>query len=238
MNEQIIFLLFTIVLLGILLWTVCKKGNLTYKLLFFFTLIILSAFYLFQFGELGSFIFSSKWADVRFIKEKKEEVRQDAEEISRIKNQIQEILEDSRHSQKIIIETQKKIFSLEKDLMRTAEIAKPPVLSFYSKKIKKVENGYAALLSFKPSKNRHLGQIKFYVKILDESDAKIIDFWPEGAFSHGEGSKKITENGKEALIIYSMIGIGYPKVKLTISKPAKVSISGSHELNKFTIDIK
>lgn len=116
MNEQIIFLIFAIVILGILLWQVCKRGNLSYKLLFFFVLIILSAFYLFQFGELGSFIFSSKWADVKFIKEKREEARQDAEEISQIKNQIQKIFEDSRHSQEIIIETQKRILSLEKDL--------------------------------------------------------------------------------------------------------------------------
>lgn len=238
MNEQIIFLIFAIVILGILLWQVCKKGNITYKLLFFFIFIILSAFYLFQFGELGSFIFSSGWADVKFIKEKKEEARQDAEEIFQIKNQIQKILEDSQHSQEIIIETQEKILSLEKDLIRTTDIAKPPTLSFYSKEVKKIEDVYQVLLSFKPSKNRHLGQIRFHAKILDDSNAKIINFWPESISATGKDSKKIAENGKEALLIFSMIGVGYPRVKLTISEPAKVLISGSHELKEFTVDIK
>lgn len=238
MNEKIIFLIFVILLLGILLWQVGRKNNFTHKLLFFFTLIILSAVYLFQFGELGSFIFSSKWADVQFIKEKKKEVRQDAKEISQIRNQIQKILEDSRHIQGKIVETQEKILSLEKDLVRTANIAEPPILSYYSKEITKIEGGYEALLSFKPSKNRHLGLIKFYVKILDNSNAEIIDFWPEGAFISGKDSKNIAENKKEALLRYSMIGMGYPKVKLTISKPAKVSISGSHKLKEFSINIK
>lgn len=238
MNEKITFLFLVIALLGIPLWQMCKKNTFTYKLLFFFTLIILSAVYLFQFGELGSFIFSSKWADVKFIKEKKEEIRQDAEEITQIKTQIKKILKDSQDSQEKIIKTQEEILSLRKDLMQTAEMAEPPALSFHSKEIKKIGDSYETILFFKPSKNRPLGLIEFRVKISDSSNAKIIDFWPEGAFTTGENPKKISENKKEALLMYNMLGVGYPTVKLTISKPAKISILGNHKLKEFSIDIE
>ncbi|MFH1905360.1 MAG: hypothetical protein ABIK53_07570 [bacterium] len=125
MNEQIIFLIFAVIMLSILLWQVCKKENLTYKLLFFFTLIILSAVYLFQFGELGSFIFSSKWADVKFIKEKKEEARQDAEIINTLRRSIEsqakelsKAVQSVKKSENDIDQVKNSVIGIEGDLVK------------------------------------------------------------------------------------------------------------------------
>ena len=75
-------------------------------------------------------------------------------------------------------------------------------------------------------------------RLIDDSSAKIIDFWPQGAFTHGKDSKKISEDGKQARLIYALIGFAYPKVELKISDTSKVVISGSHDLEPFTLDVK
>jgi hypothetical protein len=238
MAEKIIFLTISLLLIGILLWMTYRKEKTIFGVLFIFSLGISVAFYLFQYGELSSFSLSSKLADLEFIREKKKEIHQDAEEITKIKKQLQDILNDSQQSQKTITEAQKRIISLEKELQQTTEMAKPASLTLYSKEIKKISNQYEALLYFEPSKNSYIGIINFAVKILNNSDSNIIKFWPEGSFSYGKDSIKISNDGKEATLDYAITEVSYPAVRLTISQPASVLVSGSHLLNTLTIEIK
>jgi hypothetical protein len=137
-------------------------------------------------------------------------------------------------------EKTQKINQLERELKKTKYMAAPPTLSLVQQKVEitKTDSGYTALLTFKPSKNTQLGQITLIAKV--ESGGKIVDFWPRvgPAFLTGEDSKKITEDGNKARLIFQLIGIGNPEVELKMSEASKVLISGSHDLKPLIIDIK
>ncbi len=132
--------------------------------------------------------------------------------------------------------------NLEKKLGKTAEMAAPPTLSLLQEKVEitKTDSGYTALLIFKPSKNKQLGQIALIAKVIGESSGKIVDFWPRAgpAFLTGEDSKKISADGKKARLIFQLIGVGNPHVELKMSEASKVLISGSHDLKALIIDIR
>jgi len=118
MNSQIIYLIFVAFFMCVLLWKVHVRGAPRDMVVFITTLSLLGGFYLIHFGELDIFNFKSALASIELIKNKKEEIRQDAEEISQVKNQIKKILKDSHDSQEIISKAQEKILSLEKGLVK------------------------------------------------------------------------------------------------------------------------
>lgn len=130
--------------------------------------------------------------------------------------------------------------NLEKKLGKTMEMAAPSTLSLLSKEITKTDSGYRALLKFKPSKNQPLGQIVFLAKVADGFSAKITDFWPVlgPPFTTGPDSKKISDDGKDARLIYGLMAVGCPEVELKLSDAGKVLVSGNHVLKPFTVDIK
>jgi len=131
---------------------------------------------------------------------------------------------------------------LEEQVQKAKEIALPPTLSLVQQKVEitKTDSGYTALLVFKPSKNKHLGQIALIAKVIGESSGKIVDFWPRAgpAFLTGEDSKKISADGKKAWLIFQLIGVGNPQVELKMSEASRVQISSSHIPEPFFVDIE
>lgn len=166
--------------------------------------------------------------------------------LTRSANQINEELgktieQVTNHEQSItsLIETARE--STE-NLQKVVDMAAPPTLSLLQEKVEitKTDSGYTALLVFKPSKNRPLGQIVLMAKVMDDSPGKITDFWPRNGpgFLTGADSKKISEGGNEGQLVFQLIGIGYPEVELKMSAASKVLIVGNHDLKPVTIDIK
>ncbi|MHC5061719.1 MAG: hypothetical protein ACYTFK_11625 [Planctomycetota bacterium] len=127
------------------------------------------------------------------------------------------------------------------DLLEVAEMVSPPYLTFLKEKIKIVKNdsGYTTYLMFKPSKNRPpLGPTGFSAKVEDASNAKIIDFDDVGSEHVRTLSKKISNDGKEALFTYDPGYFEYPRVRLKTSGACKVQISSSHIPEPFFVDIE
>ncbi len=153
---------------------------------------------------------------------------------------------DEQHS--VIMEKDEKIAALEEHQRKLKQEvegvnkkAEPNKISFLSKEIEKTDSVYKATLRFQPSKNEPLGQLVFIARLPKESNAKIIDFWPTlggGAFQSGKDSKKISEDGQVARLIYSLMGPGYPTIELTVSEPTSILIEGNNDLEKFLIKIE
>ena len=134
-----------------------------------------------------------------------------------------------------------KVKQLEKQVQKAKEMALPPTLSFLKEKISivKSDTGYNAVLMFKPSKNRPpLGPTGFRAKVEDTSNAKIIDFDDIGSEHIRTLSKKISNDGKEALFTYDPGHFEYPKVRLKTSDACRVQISSSHIPEPFFVDIE
>lgn len=130
---------------------------------------------------------------------------------------------------------------LEEKLQETMRVAEPPKLLFTAKEIKKVENVYNVILQFKPSKNQPLGAMIFNAKLLGETQAQILDFWPTlagGSFQTGSDSKKILADGKEASLEYQLIGVGYPTFEIKLSGSATLNIQGNYLLEPFTVVVE
>jgi hypothetical protein len=154
--------------------------------------------------------------------------------LKKLANQIQDL-------QKSDIEKTKKIAELEKELAITSDLAAPNKIVFASKEIKKTDSSFTASLRFKPTKNEKLGYLVFVASLPVDSEEKILNFWPTpntSPFQHGPDSKKITDNGKSARLVYSLLGFGYPSIDLEVTGPTKVEIKGNNGLETFVLDIK
>jgi len=125
-------------------------------------------------------------------------------------------------------------------LKKTIEMSSPPVLSLVDKSIKKTDSGYEATLKFKPSKIQPIGRIGFIVKLPESSPVKIIDISPKGPALTGQDSKKISNDAKEATLIYSLLGGNFPSLELKLSGPETIQIAGSHipESKPIVVDVK
>lgn len=135
-------------------------------------------------------------------------------------------------------EKQKK---LEAEMKEIDEKVKLNQIRLFSKKIERIGSGLRATVKFEPVKNEPLGQLIFGASLPIKSTAKILDFWPAtegGAFQTGGDSKKISEDGLAARLIYSLMGPGFPTVELTVSGPTPVTIEGNNGLETFTFQIE
>lgn len=170
--------------------------------------------------------FEIKTARREIRKEKNAAISEIRQEVSRLQDSMTLLIQDANDTRK--------------ELEKTIEIAAPPTLSFFSKEITKTDEGYDVILKFKPSKNQHLGKIRFSARIVEDSSAKIINFWPHMGPAHitGKDSKKVSADGKQARLIYSLFSADYPEVELKVSETCTVVIAGSHDLKPFTLDIK
>lgn len=120
---------------------------------------------------------------------------------------------------------------LESKITETIKLAGPPTLALSGRDMENVDVGYRITLQFTPSKNEPLGTIMFLATVVDDSDIRILDFWPSikgGAFSTGKDSKKIREDGKQARLTYSLMSAGRPTFDLTLSGPGRLRIEGNY----------
>jgi hypothetical protein len=106
MMRELVFAIFAAAILGTLLWCSWKSKQKRFPTMFVVSLLILSAFYLFQYGNLSSFDVKALSAQARFVREKSDEVVQDAHAISEMRQTLDRLLADSRRSQASIEETQ------------------------------------------------------------------------------------------------------------------------------------
>jgi cell division protein FtsL len=157
----------------------------------------------------------------------------EAEALRKLAKQIG-VLQDADKQKK------EKITQLEKELIQTKSLAEPCKLAFLSKNIEKVDQGYRVTMRFKPTKNERLGLLAFSAALPVNADNQILDFWPSknSSFTSGKNSKKIENNGKSALLRYSLLGFGYPSIDLVVSGPTKVQIQGNNGLETFEIDVQ
>jgi lipopolysaccharide export LptBFGC system permease protein LptF len=130
---------------------------------------------------------------------------------------------------------------LDQEYQELKKITEPNKLAFNSKTVSKNENKIVVSLQFKPSKNQRLGTLIFVAALPDNSKEKILNFWPTtngGAFESGPDSKKISLDGKQARLAYSLLGSGYPSIDLTLSGPTDITISGNNGLEPVTLKIE
>ncbi|MBU2043853.1 MAG: hypothetical protein KJ619_01290 [Candidatus Omnitrophica bacterium] len=135
-----------------------------------------------------------------------------------------------------------KIFELENKITATNKLAEPPSLLLLSKDIEKIEKGYVVQLAFKKTKDKPLGQLNFIVRLPQQGNAKILNFWPpvgeSPAFESGEGSKRILNNGKIAQLIYTILGSGNPVVEIVVSEPTPLQFEGNYGISPFVINVE
>ena len=239
--REAIFLGFSTILLGVLLYMSYKSNQKRFPAMFCTALLSLLAFYLFQYGNLGSFRLKALSAEANFIRQTKQEVQQDASEVSSMKLKLEGLLAASEASHKEIEEAKVRILTLEKGLAETSRLAGPPVLTLARSTFTTIDAGYLAELRFMPSKNEPLGIVVFVVSVIDQSESRIIDFWPStkaGGFSSGDDSKRIAEDGRQARLAYALLSPGGPIVDLKVSSNCKVRISGNYISDPIELSIE
>jgi len=208
--REIIFAAFTVASLGILIYLSYKSKQRRFPVMYAVTLLCLTAFYLFQYGNLSSFRIKALSTEANFIREKRNEVIQDVKEIE---------------------EAKADILAIKKELQQTKDLASPPILRLIDYAFEPLDSGYRFTPQFSPSKNEPLGAIEFTVTVDDNSDARILDFCPSlkgGAFSLNDDSIQIEEDGKRARLLYSSMSVGKPAFALTLSNKANITIKGNY----------
>lgn len=109
--------------------------------------------------------------------------------------------------------------------------AAPNTLAFKASQVENDERGLAILVQFTPSKNVPLGALRFVARVPEDSDARIVDFWPwlKGpSFQSGDESKKIDQSGKTAVLRYNLLSIGEPTLRIVVSGPTPITLEGDH----------
>jgi hypothetical protein len=151
--------------------------------------------------------------------------------IQRLANEV------STHSERIsqLIATAKE---QEGKLQEAILMAAPPVLSLASPPlIEKIDGGYKAVLTFRPSKNQQLDLVQFLAEIVSGEDAKIRVFSAASGPVRGSGQGEISHDGKVGLT-YSPIGFAFPKIELQTSTIGKVRLSGNYLPQPIDVEMK
>ena len=124
MGKVVFLVLYISFLVGILIFVYKTRANI-FGVLFLCVLLTGVAFYLFQYGALGSFTLKAFSTEANFVKEKVKEVKQDAEVINTLKksiekqaNEIKHLVESVRKSEKDITEIRNNVFGIESDLVK------------------------------------------------------------------------------------------------------------------------
>jgi hypothetical protein len=111
-----------------------------------------------------------------------------------------------------------------------------PTLVVQSTAIEKKPDRYTAHILFLSSTKTPLGQVQFDARIKGQSDAKILSFSPGRGISMDSRSS-VAKDRKQAQLSFLRNEAENP-VKLQVSGPCMVAISGNHNLKPFLIDIK
>jgi len=207
--REIIFVVLAILALGILIYLSYKSKQKRFPIMFVVALPCFCALYLFQFGALSSLDLQPLPSEANFIREKKKEATQTVKEIH---------------------EAKAEILAIKKRLKGTIAPASRPTLKLTSQDTQTVHSNYCVTLQFTPSNNTPLESLEFTATVLDDSDARILNFWPSlkgGAFGSNKDSKRISRDGKRAHLSYAPLSLGKPIVDLTLSEKARIRIEGN-----------
>ena len=238
-RQQIVFLVLAVILLTALFCATCYTRELLFGTMFVISLFALGAFYLFQFGTLGSFTLKALTAEASFIKEKKQEVEKNAEEVARIKAHAEALSVALEQTRK---ETHDKLWNLHKDMERITELAKPPTLTALPPEIAVVDAGLAATIQFQPSKNAPLGVLEFECSLNPSSESQIVDLQPSlrgGGFTTDDAEPTEITNGRtKARLRYALLTGASPAIVITVSNGCQVTVTGNYCAQEFSIDIE
>jgi len=144
-------------------------------------------------------------------------------------------------SLKEIVETKERILALERELARIAELAKPPRLGLFEKKIERIDAGYKIHLTFRPSKKVPLSWIVFHARLPESSPADILDFLPasyDTGFVIAERHDWVAPNRKSARLQFQPMGVGDVMVELKVSEPTQITFQGNYGITPFTVEVK
>jgi len=123
------------------------------------------------------------------------------------------------------------------ELLKVADMASPPLLSLESKEVKQVDDGYEVMLIFKPSKNSPFAALVFCAEIVGNLETTIKEV--DAALATTSRRKEISDDGKTARLQYVPLrSIGLQKLRLKLSSPCKVNISGSHMQKVVVVEVK
>jgi len=107
--RELVFVILAVALIGTLIWLSRKSTQKRFPTMYIVSLFCLMAFYLFQYGNLASFDMNALSAQARFVREKRDEVVQDATAVSDIRHTLDRLLKDFRQSQTAVEEAQGRI---------------------------------------------------------------------------------------------------------------------------------
>ena len=111
-----------------------------------------------------------------------------------------------------------------------------PTLVAQNATIEKEADRYTTHIPFQSSTNTPLGQVQFAAQIEGDTDATILSFSPGAGVSFNI-RKFLSTDRRHASLSFSRAEAANPVI-LRVSATCKVTISGSHNLKPFTLDIK
>ncbi|GEM_PF-4829847 len=163
------------------------------------------------------------------LEEIKEEVNSQKERLDFVitsANDSREKLEQAESSISTLIDEAGKT---REDLEKTIEMAKPPVLSLKgTPSTMRAGDMYEASFVFVQSKLVPPGVVAFRVRADTGAEPKIVSFSAKAGVLIGQERCEITEEGKVASLIYQPIGAVIHRLKLVVTGPLSVEISGTH----------
>ncbi|HUW20069.1 MAG TPA: hypothetical protein VMW16_12275 [Sedimentisphaerales bacterium] len=133
---------------------------------------------------------------------------------------------------------EEKVRKLEEHVQKAIEMSAAPTLSLVPGVLTKNNSEHTRILWFKPSKNEPLGRITFEVIVMAGSGAKIIEFRCDPDVPCISERRKISQDGRQAQLSYSLVGFYYPRVELKTSDTCRLQVSGSHIPELLFIDIE
>lgn len=138
----------------------------------------------------------------------------------------QEVAEQRESVNRVVSEAEQR----EEKLREVVKMAKPPVLSLMDDPINtKIKSGlYEALFVFRQSKQVPPGAVGFRIRADMDVEGRIMGVVSETIEKLGKEKLEITEGGKLALLSYQPAGATVHRLKVTVSGPVFVEISGSH----------
>lgn len=248
MNERIVFGSIATVLIGVLIAiTYHTQTNLFGFILITVTLALL-AFYLLQFGTLGSFKMKALWTEATFIKEKRLEAQAGVEEIQQIQGRIKEhaetitgIVSRLQTTEQEVGESKNRIFEMESQIRQALEMAQPLKLTFAAGKTEKTEKGLKSLVYFRASKNEALGRLTFVVALPVGSTVKLTELRPslEGGPYNSDGQQNYARpDGLSGEVSYIPMGAEVAVIEIVTSAATPIQIQSNKMPEPIVVNIE
>ena len=177
------------------------------------------------------------WVQMQEAKAKKIEIEEASVEISQIKNKLENILSETKASSE-------KVFLLQKKLEETAKSVAPPEFTLENVKIEKGKAGLIARIRFKSKSPGGFHTLPFKAKIV-EGTSKITLFFldmdssiPQTNIGVEHPFDVINPDGKSASTEFLINNSNRADLRLDVSSPAKVLITGKYLKRPTLIDVR